>query len=75
MVSRKKRRYILSNLLTCDAVDRADGENALAALTASANNRTDLENIIVYLFYIIFRIPRRCICCTVLILVREVLFD
>ena len=51
-VSRKKIRSIL----TCDAVDRAEGENALAAFTASANTRTDLENIIVYLF-IIFRDP------------------
>jgi len=33
--------------VTCDAEDRADGENALAPFKASANTTTVLENIIV----------------------------
>ena len=75
MVSRKKRRYILSDFLTCDAVDRADGENALAALTASANTRTDLENIIVYLFYYIQNIPTLYLLYSFNISERSVVFD
>lgn len=54
------KRCCRLKFLTCDAVDRADGENALAALTASANTTTDLENIIVYFFYYI-QLPRWCI--------------
>ena len=42
--------------LTCDAVDRAEGENASTAFKASANTSADLENIIFYL-YILFNYP------------------
>jgi len=43
--------------LTCCAVDRAEGVNALAVLTARANTRTVLENIIAILS--LEKLPRR----------------
>ena len=58
-----------SESLTCDTVDRADGEKAVAAFTASANTRTVLEKIIVYSFCFVLVTPTLRIVCTVLLLV------
>ena len=47
MMGATKRTTSRSKNLTCDAVEREEGENALAPLTASTNTRAVLENIIV----------------------------